>query len=60
MIGEWQTGPAICGDPHKIFIRCPDGEGGDFCREEFNSVLESGFIAGDVEGAVFSFFWENF
>lgn len=60
MTGQWSTGPAICGDPCKIFIMCPEGEGGDFSRDEFNAVLESGFASGDVEGFVSRFFWENF
>lgn len=56
----WWIGPAVSGRDDKVWINCPDGEGGDFCRAEFEAVLTSGFVTGDMEQAISRFFWENF
>jgi hypothetical protein len=58
--GGWRIGPSISGDDTKIYIGSPGGEGGDFCKEEFEAVLAVGFAVGEMAPAIKRFFWENF
>lgn len=55
----WYTGASIM-NPAKVWIQSPTGEGGDFCRVEFEAAVAAGELCGDVAGAVERFFWENF
>jgi len=56
----WQVAPAMDGSASKVWLQSPDGEGGDFDREEFEAVLASGFVTGEIGEAISRFFWENF
>jgi hypothetical protein len=60
MPGGWRIAPSACGDDNKIWIAAPSGEGGDFCKEEFEKVMSAGFMIGEMAPAIERFFWENF
>lgn len=56
----WSIAPAMGGDESKVWVQCPDGEGGDFCRKEVELALVAGFVSKDVGSALERFFWEKF
>jgi hypothetical protein len=60
MIEGFVIDASICGDDSKVFIGCPDGEGGDFNRVEFEAAVGRGRIFGNVRESLNTFFWENF
>ena len=58
-VSGFYIGPAMSGREDRVWIRHPDGEGGDFPRAEVEDVLARGF-AGDVGRELDKYFWEKF
>lgn len=60
IVSRFYVAPAVSGNPDKVWLRCQSGEGGDFCRHEFEAVLGAGLECGQVDEMLERFFWENF
>lgn len=55
----WTVIDSVAGRDDHVYIRCPDGEGGDFPKDDVLLVLNAVKLVGEVD-LLERYFWENF